>query len=263
MMDQIPPVHSLFNLHGKVVAITGSGSGMGGRIAQRFAEAGADVVLHYHHSAEGAQKTADAICSTGNQVLVLQADLSQAGQVEQFIRQIFQRFGRLDVLVNNAGIYPVTPLVDLQPDEWQHVIDANLTSAYLCTRLAVREMIARTQIGSIVNIASIEAINPAPGHAHYCAAKAGLVMFTRSVAPELGKHGIRINCISPGLINKPGLAQSWPDGVNRWMEAVPLQRLGEPEDVADACLFFASPASRWITGAELVVDGGILSCQVY
>jgi glucose 1-dehydrogenase/3-oxoacyl-[acyl-carrier protein] reductase len=262
-MDNIPPVQSLFNLQGKVAAITGSGSGMGGRIAQRFAEAGADVVLHYHHSTEGAQKTAETIHNTGRQALVLQADLSQAAQVEQFIQQIFQHYGQLDVLVNNAGIYPVTPLVDLQPDEWQHVIDANLTSAYLCTRLAAREMTARTLAGSIINIASIEAANPAPGHAHYCAAKAGLVMFTRSVAPELGKHGIRINCISPGLINKPGLAQSWPDGVNRWLKAAPLQRLGEPEDVADACLFFASPASRWVTGVELVVDGGILSCQVY
>jgi len=262
-MDNIPPVQSLFNLQGKVAAITGSGSGMGGRIAQRFAEAGADVVLHYHNSAEGAQKTAETIHNTGRQALVLQADLSQAAQVEQFIQQIFKHYGQLDILVNNAGIYPVTPLVDLQPDEWQRVIDANLTSAYLCTRLAAREMIARTLAGSIINIATIEAANPAPGHAHYCAAKAGLVMFTRSVAPELGKHGIRINCISPGLINKPGLAQSWPDGVNRWLKAAPLQRLGEPEDVADACLFFASPASRWITGAELVVDGGILSCQVY
>lgn len=262
-MEIIPPVQTLFDLQGKVVVVTGSGSGMGSGIARRFAEAGADIVLHYHQSADGAQKTAANIQTLGKQVLVLQADLSQPQQVEQFIREIYQKFGRLDVLVNNAGIYPVTPLTELEPAEWQRVIDANLTSAYLCTRLAVREMIAHHQPGAIINIASIEAINPAPGHAHYCAAKAGLVMFTRSVAPELGKHGIRINCISPGLINKPGLAESWSDGVNRWLKAAPLQRMGEPEDVADACLFFGSPASRWITGAELVVDGGILSCQVY
>jgi NAD(P)-dependent dehydrogenase (short-subunit alcohol dehydrogenase family) len=117
--------------------------------------------------------------------------------------------------------------------------------------------------GAIVNIASIEAHNPAPLHAHYNAAKAALLMHTRAAAAELGRHGIRVNCVSPGLIDREGLADAWPDGVGRYLASVPLARLGQPADVADACLFLASPAARWITGAELVVDGGVLTSQVY
>ena len=124
-------------------------------------------------------------------------------------------------------------------------------------------MIAQGDGGAVVNIASIEGINPAPNHSHYNAAKGGVLMLTRSMANELGEQGIRVNAVSPGLIWRPGLEQDWPDGVARYQKAAPLKRLGQPEDVADACLFLASHASRWITGINLIVDGGVLTNQIY
>ncbi|MDQ4078313.1 MAG: SDR family oxidoreductase, partial [Chloroflexota bacterium] len=120
------------------------------------------------------------------------------------------------------------------------------------------QMIEQGAGGAIVNIASIEAERPAPLHAHYNAAKGGVLMYTRSAALELGPHGIRVNAVSPGLIWREGIEEQWPEGVARWREAAPLTRLGRPEDVADACLFLASPAARWISGTNLVVDGGVL-----
>jgi NAD(P)-dependent dehydrogenase (short-subunit alcohol dehydrogenase family) len=166
-------------------------------------------------------------------------------------------------LVNNAGIYPLHSLLDMADDDWDSVVDASLRSTYLCTQLAARQMIADEVAGAIVNIASIEAQNPAPLHSHYNAAKAAVVMFTKSVANELGPQGIRVNVVSPGLIWAEGIETNWADGVERWQKSAALTRLGQPDDVADACLFFASPAARWITGAELVVDGGVMTKQIF
>ncbi len=117
--------------------------------------------------------------------------------------------------------------------------------------------------GAIVNIGSISASNPATDHSHYNSAKAAVLMFTRSCAQELGPFGIRVNSVSPGLIHKDGIEEAWPEGVERWQSRAPLRRLGEPEDIADACLFLASPAARWITGHNLVVDGGVLATRIY
>jgi NAD(P)-dependent dehydrogenase (short-subunit alcohol dehydrogenase family) len=124
-------------------------------------------------------------------------------------------------------------------------------------------MIAQGQGGAIVNVTSIEAENPAPAHSHYNAAKAGAAMHTRAAAQELGPHGIRVNAVAPGLVWREGLDEAWPDGVARYLNAAPLGRLGQPEDVADACLFLASPAARWITGASLTVDGGVMTRQIF
>jgi NAD(P)-dependent dehydrogenase (short-subunit alcohol dehydrogenase family) len=154
-------------------------------------------------------------------------------------------------------------LLDMKESEWNEVIAANLRSVHLCTQAAARHMIACGRPGAIVNIASIEAENPAPKHSHYVAAKAGVVMYTRSAALELGAHGIRVNCVSPGLVWREGLDRDWPEGVSAYLAAVPLRRLGQPDDVADACLFLASAAARWITGSNLVVDGGVLTHRVY
>jgi NAD(P)-dependent dehydrogenase (short-subunit alcohol dehydrogenase family) len=172
-------------------------------------------------------------------------------------------FGRVDVLVNNAGTYPLASVLEMTEDEWDAMIDSNLRSVFLGTQATARQMVKQGGGGAIVNIASIEAENPAPSHSHYNAAKAGVVMHTRAAAQELGRHGIRVSAVSPGLIWREGLDKDWPDGVQRYQKAVPLGRLGRDDDVADACLFLASPAARWITGANLVVDGGVLTCTVY
>jgi NAD(P)-dependent dehydrogenase (short-subunit alcohol dehydrogenase family) len=147
--------------------------------------------------------------------------------------------------------------------QWDEVIDANLRTSFLCTQAAARQMVRQGGEGAIVNVASIEGTHPAPGHSHYNAAKAGVLMHTRAAAQELATHGIRVNAVAPGLIWREGIEEAWPEGVERWTRAAPLRRLGRPEDVADACLFLASAGARWITGATLTVDGGVTTHAIF
>ena len=253
----------LLDFSGKVVLVTGGGSGLGRGIGYRFAEAGADLVIDYLHSAESAAELASQVVLLGRQVRTVQADVTQKADVDALIEKTVDTFGRLDVLINNAGIYPLSPLIEMSVEEWDQVLDANLRSTFLCTQAAARQMIRQGTGGAVVNIASIEALNPAPMHSHYNAAKGGVLMYTKAAANELGPHGIRVNAVSPGLIWRESLDTDWPDGVARYQQAAPLQRLGMPEDVADACLFLASDGARWITGANLVVDGGVLTKQIF
>ena len=161
------------------------------------------------------------------------------------------------LVVNNAAAQPVTPLTEMQSEDWSNMLAASLDSAFHVTQAAAGLLRHNGRGGAIVNVASIEGSDPAAGHAHYATAKAGLLMLTRACALEYGSLGIRFNAVSPGLIDRDGMTESWPDGVNRWLDRVPLGRLGDASDVADAVLFLLSPASRWISGANLVVDGGM------
>ena len=262
-MKQIP-IQDLFNFGLKTVLVTGSGSGLGRGIALRFGEAGASVVVHYRSNEAGAKEVVKQITKKGGMALAVQADVTKREDVERLIAMTVETFKRLDVVVNNAGIYPTAPFLEMSDEEWDAMIDANLRSVFLCTQIAARQMVNQPKIdqdlaGAIINIASIEGENPAPMHSHYNAAKGGVLMYTRASAFELGAQSIRVNAVSPGLIWTEGIEKSWPDGVDRWHEAAPLERLGMPDDVADACLFLASPAARWITGANLRVDGGVMT----
>jgi NAD(P)-dependent dehydrogenase (short-subunit alcohol dehydrogenase family) len=259
----IPSPQSLLDFSGKVVIVTGAGSGLGMGIALRFGQAGAAVVVNYRASAAGAAEVVQQIEAAGSQAIAVQADVTKKSEVEQLISQTVQRFGRLDVLVNNAGLYPLNSLLDMTEADWDTVLDSNLRSTFLCTQAAAKQMIAQGEGGALVNIASIEGENPAPLHSHYNAAKGGTIQYTASVAHELGPYNIRVNTVSPGLIWREGIEDAWPDGVNRFLKASPLGRLGRPEDIGDACLFLASPAARWITGANLRVDGGVMTKQIY
>lgn len=261
----IPPVKSLLDFSGKVVMVTGSGgSGIGQGIARRFAEAGARVVVHYRTSAGGARELVSQIQNEGGNAIALQADITQADEVARLIRDTVATFGGLDVLVNNAAVqFPLVGLLEMTPAQWDEMMNANLRGVFLCTQHAAQQMIAQGRGGAIVNITSIEAENPAPNHSHYDASKAGIGMYTRASALELASYGIRVNAVAPGLIWREGLEQDWPEGVERWQDRAPLKRLGLPEDVADASLFLASPAARWITGASLTVDGGVMTHQIY
>jgi NAD(P)-dependent dehydrogenase (short-subunit alcohol dehydrogenase family) len=254
-----PAPRDLLDFTGRAVLVTGSGSGLGRGIAARFAEAGADVAVHYNRSADGAAEVVQAIEKSGGRAVALQTDVTDRAAVERLVAAAVEAFGRLDVLVNNAGVYPLASLLEMGEEDWDLVLDSNLRSVFLCTQMAARQMLAQGGGGAIVNIASIEGESPAPLHSHYNAAKGGVLMHTRAAAHELGRHGIRVNAVSPGLIWREGIEQAWPDGVERWKQAAPLTRLGLPEDVADACLFLASPAARWITGANLRVDGGVMA----
>jgi NAD(P)-dependent dehydrogenase (short-subunit alcohol dehydrogenase family) len=258
-----PAVKDLLDFRGLAVMVTGASAGIGAGIAMRFAEAGADLIVHYRGNEAGAQAVAKGIEKLGRRAVTVMADVSQRAGAADLVNAAMSAFGKLDVLINNAGSYPASPITDMAESEWDRVIADNLRSVHLCTQAAVRAMIERRTSGAIVNIASIEAENPAPMHTHYTAAKAAVVMHTRTAALELGAKGIRVNCVSPGLIWREGLDRDWPEGVNAYQEAVPLRRLGTAEDVADACLFLASPAARWITGANLVVDGGVLTNRAY
>jgi NAD(P)-dependent dehydrogenase (short-subunit alcohol dehydrogenase family) len=258
-----PPVARLLDLTGTTALVTGAGAGIGTGIALRLAEAGARVAVHHRQSRAGAEDVVARITQAGGQARAFGADLSRAADVDALVRAVSATLGVPDIVVNNAGIYPLGTIIDVEFDEWQAVVTANLGTVHLVTQAAARALREAGRPGAIVNIASIEASNVAPAHSHYSAAKAGVVMYTKSAARELGPLGIRVNAVSPGLIGRPGLAEAWPQGVQAYTAATPLGRLGDFEDVADACLFLASPAARWITGAELVVDGGVLTNRAY
>ena len=260
---EIPHPHNLLNFTNKVTIVTGSGSGLGSGIAMRFAQAGSALVINYRSSEAGARSIVAEIEANGGKAIAIQADVTIKDDVQRLIRQTVKHFGQLDVLVNNSGIYPLSFLLDMPETEWDAVINANLRSVFLGTQATAKQMIAQGTGGAIVNIASIEGENPAPMHSHYNAAKGGVLMHTMAAANELGPHGIRVNAISPGLLWREGIEQAWPNGVERWQKAAALTRLGRFDDIGDACLFLASPAARWITGANLRVDGGVMTNQIF
>lgn len=259
----IPAVHQLLDLSGKIALVTGASGHIGAAIARRLAEAGAVVIVHFATGEARAQAVVEAIAAEGGEATALRCDaLADERAVGDFFDEVLTTFGVPGIVVNNAGRFPVRPLLDMSFDEWRAMYADNVESTFLCTQAAARRM--RTAGGgSIVNVASIEALSPAPDHSHYASAKAAVAMFTRAAAQELGPLGIRINAVSPGLIGRPGIEEEWPEGVERWLGQAPLGRLGEARDVADACLFLASSAARWITGHNLVVDGGMLAAKIY
>lgn len=241
------------DLSGTITCVTGASGTLGRGIARRFAEAGSAVAVH-HRRPGAADEVVEAIREAGGRARAFSAELTDDRACHALLDAVAEWGGRLDALVNNAGIQPVSPLAEVTAEEWRSMLDATLTSAFSCTQAAARLM---GEGGSVTHIASIEARQPAAGHVHYSAAKAALVMHARGAALEYGPRGIRVNTVSPGLIDRPGLAAEWPEGVERWHRAAPLGRLGTPADIGNACVFLASPLAAWITGHDLVVDGGV------
>ncbi|MFJ4879200.1 SDR family NAD(P)-dependent oxidoreductase [Streptomyces sp. NPDC088745] len=253
---------SLPDLTRRVALVTGAGGLIGGGIAERFAAAGAAVVVHFRQNEKAAHALATRIAERGGRALPVQADLTRESECARLVETAADWQGGLDALVNNAGVQPVQALGTMTAEDWRAVYDANTTSAFACTRAAAPLLAARGG-GSITHIASIEGTMATPGHAHYCASKAALIMFARSAALEYGPDAVRVNTVSPGLIDRPGLAGDWPDGVRRWTGAAPLDRLGSPADIGNACVFLASDAAAWISGTNLVVDGGVSAAPTW
>ncbi len=246
-------------LEGQFALVTGASGGIGQGIALRFAQEGAaGVAVHCRTAVEAADEVASRVRELGARAVVLQADLTDEDACRGLVREAAEwAGGRLTALVNNAGVQPTQPLPGMTAADWRTVVDTNLTSVFACTQAAAEVMGHHGGGGTVTHIASIEASAPAALHAHYAASKAAVVMHARSAALEYGPYGIRVNTVSPGLIDRDGLEAAWPDGVRRWREAAPTGRLGRPEDVGDACVFLASSLASWITGHDLVVDGGV------
>jgi NAD(P)-dependent dehydrogenase (short-subunit alcohol dehydrogenase family) len=249
-----PEIAALLDLRERAVLVTGSGGGIGAGIARRLHAAGARVAVHYAERRAAAETLAREL---GARACVVHGDVER--DAERLCADVVAAFGRIDAVVNNAGIQPVAPLLDLSADDVREMLRVNVAGVVALTNAAAKHMTARGDGGAIVNIASIEGLQPAAGHSHYAAAKAAVIMHTRAAALELGRHRVRVNAVAPGLIDRAGLAEAWPDGVGRWLAACPLETLGTADDVGDAVLFLLSNAARWITGATLVVDGGMLA----
>ncbi len=246
-----------FGLKDRWALVTGASGGIGKGIAADLARAKANVIVHYRSDSQRAETAVSAATSIGAKTRLYQADLTETGAIAAMFDALEDAGEFPTMVVNNAALQPISAYAELPQKEWHDVLSANLTACHLIIQEISKRWIRRKITGSIVNIASIEGMDPAVGHSHYASSKAGLLMLTRAAALELGEHDIRVNAVSPGLIHREGLENQWPEGVTRWKEKAPLTRLGKPSDIANAVLFLLSDAAEWITGSNLVVDGGM------
>ena len=245
----------LMNFTDQVVVVTGASRGIGRAIALVFAQAGAKLAL-VSRTADALEAVAAEVRAVGAEALVLPTDVAVEAEVDQAIDRVVAEWGRVDVLVNNAGLIGFGPLHEIEPTAWDKVMGANLTGAYLCSR-AVAPVMEKKQAGRIVNITSVSAqTGGVSGGVHYTASKGGLTAMTKTLARDLAPHNITVNAISPGQIDAdPELLT--PEQREKVMAMIPLGRLGEPEEIAYAALFLASPMADYITGTTLDVNGGI------
>lgn len=258
MMD----VKKLLDLSGKTALVTGGSLGIGYAIACRLAEAGAKVMITARKE-EDLVKAAGDMCSQGGDVKHLTGDVSSEEDVKRMVVETVSAFGSLDILVNNAGIFPTVSLAEMTAADFEKVISVNLEGVFLCTKYASEQM-KKQGGGKIINVTSIDALHPSSvGLAHYDASKHGVWGFTKNSALELAEHKIWVNAIAPGAILTPGVKamQQAPGGdidMEAFEQKIPMHRMGEPDDIGKVALFLASDMSSYITGSQVVVDGGIL-----
>lgn len=252
-MELLPA--NLQHLKDKVAVVTGASRGIGKAAALALATHGAKVVVNYARSSEAAEAIAQEINTAGGEAVALQADVSQSTEVDNLIKQTLDKFGRIDILVNNAGITKDTLLLRMKLEQWQAVIDLNLTGVFLCTK-AVSKTMLKQRSGRIINIASVAGQMGNPGQANYSAAKAGVIGFTKTVAKELANRGITVNAVAPGFIETDMTHDLKSDDI---VKLIPLGRYGKPEEVAGTiCFLAADPAAAYITGQVFNVDGGMV-----
>lgn len=257
------PLQQLFSLAGRVAVVTGGSSGIGFATCKRLAEAGAIVILAGTHE-DKAQKAAAEITAMGGKAIATTVDVRQSQTVEALADRALNEFGRLDIWINDAGIFPVKPLMDVTDEEWTQTIDTDLTGTFYGCRAAARRMKQLGNGGVIINIASSLAFRGVPNQAAYVAAKWGVRGLTAALSTELGKDNIRVLAIAPGLTRSPGMLKVM-EGVDRqtggsigdqFAATLPLQRLAEPDDIARVVLFAASDLAMFMTGSTLLGDGG-------
>lgn len=244
-------------LAGKVALITGGGSGIGRGVAHRFAEEGADVAVA-DLNVEGAQAVAREVEHFEHRSVALAADVTQKADCERIVRETVEQLGKIDILMANAGIGRFGPFLEYSEEDWNAVIDTNLTGVFFSCQAAARRMVKQGNGGRLICTASLAAYRPGPMMPAYYAAKAGVKMLTEAMAVELAAHKITVNSIGPGLIDTPltaPLMQAVP--AERRSQSIPLGRVGEPKDVANVALFLASEDADYITGDYILVDGGL------
>jgi 3-oxoacyl-[acyl-carrier protein] reductase len=245
-------------LAGKVALVTGAGQGIGRALSRGLALEGASIVAGDVNLA-GASSTASEISSSGGSAQAAQVDVADAAQVEAIVALAVEAFGRLDILVNNAAIFPRSPVLEMDEAEWDRVLAVNLKGTFLCSRAAARQMIRFGRGGRIINITSGAAYSPSPNGTHYSASKGGVVSFTRALAVELAAHRITVNAVAPGITDtaQPRIVYSDSD-LQSIATRVPLGRIAQPEDMVGPATFLCSDAAAYVTGQILHVNGGLI-----
>lgn len=247
----------MFNLSDKVAVVTGSSRGIGAGIARVLAGQGAKVVVNHRSSPDGAAEVAASIKAAGGQAMVIQADVSRFEEAGRLIKETIDTYGQIDILVNNAGTTRDMLIMKMTPDDWNLVLQTNLTSAYNCSKAVARPMMKKRS-GRIINITSVVGLAGQAGQTNYAASKAGMIGFTKSLAKELGSRNITVNAVAPGFI-PTALTNVLPEEmIQATIKNTPVGRLGTIEDVAYAVLFLASNEASFITGQVLTVDGGLV-----
>jgi len=245
----------------QVVVVTGAGNGIGLGIAHAFAENKANVVVAEINENSG-RRAVEELRAAGGEAFFAQVDVAEESQVERMVQVVLDQYGRIDVLVNNAGVVAHRLLTDLDREEWDRQLAVQLTGPFLVSKHVARHMIARGGQGKIVNISSVSAVMGRVKGGSHCVSKGGLTMLTKVLAMELGQYQINVNAVAPGLIDVP--AQRNEDNLsseyqNRYLKEVPLERMGKPEDIAQMVMFLCSPEANWISGQLFLVDGGLMA----
>jgi NAD(P)-dependent dehydrogenase (short-subunit alcohol dehydrogenase family) len=239
----------------KVALITGSSKGIGKEIAIGLAKTGADIVVNYNSDKKGALKTEKKIKDLGVDALAVKANVGKREDVDKMFDRIIEKFGKIDILINNAAIAIWKPFEKFTDQDWDNTINTNLKSIFMCTQLSIPYM-KKSGSGTIINIGSVGGYAYLDCLVPYCASKGGINMITRSLAVELAKYNIRVNCIAPGTIAVKRNFDIDPEYPENWKPYIPLKRVGEMEDVVEPVLFFCSDKSRYITGQVIYIDGG-------
>jgi glucose 1-dehydrogenase len=258
-------------LQGYTALITGGSSGIGKSIVKKMADEGANVAINYHSNPEAANHIVEEINSKGGKAIAIGADVSKEDDVINMFDTVCQTFGTLDVLINNAGMQKDNNFIDMSLQEWQKVIDVNLTGQFLCARQAARVFTKQgikqghCSAGKIIFMSSVHDLIPWAGHVNYASSKGGVLMLMKSIAQELAPHKIRANAISPGAIKTPINEDVWKNDQSRkkLLELIPYQRIGEPEDVAKAAIWLASDESDYVNGTVLYIDGGMTTYPAF
>lgn len=254
-------------LRGQCALVTGANSGIGEAVAIAMGNHGAKVVVNYVTHPENADAVVKKIEDNGGTAIAIKADVSKEDEVQSMFRQMFDKFGTIDILVNNAGIQKDSPLESMSLENWNWVINVNLTGQFLCSREAVKEFLRRGIVperscaaGKIICMSSVHQVIPWAGHVNYAASKGGIELMMKSMAQELAPKKIRVNAIGPGAIKTPINTAAWetPEAAKKLLTLIPYQRIGEPEDIGKVAVWLASDDSDYLVGTTIFADGGML-----